>query len=224
MGEKKMKGITVGDKIESFTLADGCEISTKSGRVLNMAEFKGKEGGVDLERMSLSDATNYLMDNFDNAFKGLENRRREDLPTDGNAMTVTALICVYELFGLNVFDMANVLNCTEADIERVRESDAYGEFGHAVMENALKINAKEVNGIMEGFSKVAAMAMVKESLLAEEAKDRITAAKDIMDRSGFRPADIVEYRHKHEGELVIRHIVKDETRERDMPVIDVEVF
>ena len=46
---------------------------------------------------------------------------------------------------------------------------------------------------------------------------RMAAAKDVLDRAGHRPADIVEHKIKMEGGLTIEYVDKKD----DIPVIDI---
>jgi hypothetical protein len=45
----------------------------------------------------------------------------------------------------------------------------------------------------------------------------MTAAKDVLDRAGQRPVDIIEHRHKMEGGLTIEYVDKKD----DIPTIDI---
>jgi hypothetical protein len=47
----------------------------------------------------------------------------------------------------------------------------------------------------------------------------MAAAKDVLDRSGHRPSDVVEHRHRMDGGLVIEIVKRDGAQ---MPVIDME--
>ena len=47
---------------------------------------------------------------------------------------------------------------------------------------------------------------------------RLSAARDILDRGGHRPADIIEHRHKVEGGLRIEYVTKDDN---EIPTIDI---
>ena len=47
---------------------------------------------------------------------------------------------------------------------------------------------------------------------------RMTAANNILDRAGHRPADIIEHRHKVEGGLTIEYIKNEE---QNIPTIDI---
>jgi hypothetical protein len=46
---------------------------------------------------------------------------------------------------------------------------------------------------------------------------RLGVAKDVLDRAGHRPADIIEHRHKMEGGLTIEYVEKKD----DIPTIDI---
>jgi hypothetical protein len=46
---------------------------------------------------------------------------------------------------------------------------------------------------------------------------KMTAAKDVLDRAGQRPVDIIEHRHKMEGGLTIEYVDKKD----DIPTIDI---
>ena len=64
-----------------------------------------------------------------------------------------------------------------------------------------------------------AAATMVEALQAGNRSDRMAAARDILDRSGHRPADIIEHRHRVDGGLVIEYIKRGAD---DTPVIDME--
>ena len=46
---------------------------------------------------------------------------------------------------------------------------------------------------------------------------QLSAAKDILDRAGHRPVDVIEHRHKMEGGLTIEYVEKKD----DIPTIDI---
>ena len=53
-------------------------------------------------------------------------------------------------------------------------------------------------------------------------KFALEAAKDLLDRGGHRPVDIVEHVNKMDGELRIVHIRKDETKEKAIQDVEFE--
>ena len=53
---------------------------------------------------------------------------------------------------------------------------------------------------------------------SESESIQIAAAKDILDRAGQRPADVVEHRHRMENSLRIEVVKKDSLE--DIPVIE----
>ena len=66
-----------------------------------------------------------------------------------------------------------------------------------------------------------AATVVVEAMQNGSRADRVAAAKDILDRSGHRPADVVEHRHRVDGGLIIE-IVKRDTGVQ-VPTIEMEV-
>jgi hypothetical protein len=46
----------------------------------------------------------------------------------------------------------------------------------------------------------------------------MAAARDILDRSGHRPSDVVEHRHRMDGGLVIEIVRRDAV----LPIIDMD--
>ena len=58
-------------------------------------------------------------------------------------------------------------------------------------------------------------------MMDEEGALGFAAAKDILDRAGHRPADVVEHRHRLDNSLQIEIIRKDENT-ASLPVIDAE--
>ena len=53
---------------------------------------------------------------------------------------------------------------------------------------------------------------------SENEATRGSAAKDVLDRAGQRPVDVVEHRHKMEGGLTIEYVEK----KKDIPTIEVD--
>ena len=48
---------------------------------------------------------------------------------------------------------------------------------------------------------------------------RMSAAKDVLDRAGQRPADVIEHKHKMEGGLTIEYVEKKD----DIPTINIDL-
>ena len=70
------------------------------------------------------------------------------------------------------------------------------------------VGQNDVRGIFDKYAKNAAAELISQMNSKNEVA-RSMAAKDVLDRAGHRPADIVEHKHKVEGGLTIEYIKKD---------------
>ena len=75
----------------------------------------------------------------------------------------------------------------------------------------------DVRGMFVEKSRRAADVMF-ELLDSDSEATKGAAAKDVLDRAGQRPIDVIEHRHKMEGGLTIEYVEKKD----DIPTIDVE--
>ena len=77
----------------------------------------------------------------------------------------------------------------------------------------------DVRGLFVQKSRTAADKMF--ALMDSESETtRMVASKDVLDRAGQRPIDIIEHRHKMEGGLTIHYVEKKD----NIPTIDMEDF
>src|SRR5262249_43752506 len=107
-----------------------------------------------------------------------------------------------------------------AVVARIRACDAYKQMHDAIMRTALEQETDAVRDILTKNAKRAALTVV-DSLDAGSRSDRMAAARDILDRSGLRPADVVEHRHRMDGGLVIEIVKRDDSAK--VPTIDMNV-
>jgi len=146
-------------------------------------------------------------------------RKASDLPAPFQQMNAIAAVLCYSLYGLDDEEIHIVTKMNVHQIARIKDSDAYSQMYDAMVRTALD---KETDVVRDVFAKNAkrAATVVVEALDAGTRSDRMAAARDILDRSGHRPADVVEHRHSMDGGLVIEIIKRDEHEK--MPTIDVE--
>lgn len=144
------------------------------------------------------------------------NKRKDDLPANGKTYAVIAAL---ELWGLPLFDVAEVLDIPIERIRSIVHSDKYDEFRHDLIDGVLLAETDDVRQIFIARSKDAAKGITNlmDSSIPEV---KMFAMKETLDRGGFRPADIVEHRHKVEGALRIVH-VKDESKTIDVDFTEV---
>lgn len=190
---------------EPLKLADGTEIDCSSGKVIK----PDKPAFVPVP--SPSEAQRIVT----RARKSVA-----DLPLPPNKMSGVALVAFYTLFGLSDRDIAIALNAqlTEQQIDNIRELDAYKEFMTEAKANMLYTEQNTVREMFENHASNAASKIIE---LAKSDNDVLafTASKDVLDRAGHRPADVVEHRHKMEDSLHIVVTKRDESKEP--PIIDV---
>lgn len=147
-------------------------------------------------------------------------RKASELPAPPQQMNTIAVVLAYTLYGLDDDEIVGAVRLGSAVIARIKASDPYKQMYDAVVRAALDTETDTVRDIITRNAKRAALTVV-DSLDAGSRSDRMAAARDILDRSGLRPADVVEHRHRMDGGLVIEIVRRDDTK--DVPTIDVSV-
>jgi hypothetical protein len=143
-------------------------------------------------------------------------RRLADLPAVPKTLNVINAVLAYEMFGLSKSEIALALNTTVEQVEAIQALPAYTEMFSAIKDSVIEAQRETVQGLLVNHAHDAATVIVEE--LSGDNPDRaMAAARDILDRTGHRPADRVEHMHRVTGGLRIE-FVKQET----MPVIDLQ--
>lgn len=148
-------------------------------------------------------------------------KRVHDLPEAPAKMNAISLVAMYHMFGLSDMDVAYVTGLTEAQVGNIKKLDAYTQMMQTIAEGVAKADVDHVRNTIESHA-LAAVETVVDVMNSEDEKARLVAAKDILDRAGHRPADVVEHKHKLEGGLTIEYITKDTNS--SIPVIDVTEY
>jgi hypothetical protein len=147
-------------------------------------------------------------------------RRISDLPEVPKTMNAIGVILSYTMFGLDDEEIAIATGLSVAQIGKMKLTDPYKQMYDGIVRTVMDNETDVVRELLAKHAKGAAMVMV-EALDAGTRSDRMAAAKDILDRSGHRPSDVVEHRHRMDGGLVIEIVRKDSNP--ISPVIDMEV-
>jgi len=145
-------------------------------------------------------------------------RKLSELPEVPKTMNAVSVILSYTLFGLDVEEIAIATSLTIDQIARIKKGDAYQQMHDTIVRSVLDSETNVVRDLFVKQARNAAGVMVRAMEEGTRA-DRISAAKDILDRSGHRPSDVVEHRHKLEGGLVIEIVRKEVST---MPIIEME--
>ena len=154
---------------------------------------------------------------FDNPHTDTVKRTLADINVDFARMNVIMLVISYTLWGLDKFAIARLLNTTEDNVEAFLESDLFIECREQVIEAVRYAEASSVHGYISSKTLDAAK-VISTSLKNASADVRLAAAKDILDRGGFRPVDRVEHVHRFDDELRIRYVRDADT----IPTIELD--
>lgn len=183
-------------------LADGTEIDPATGKVV------GAEPYVKVP------STRELRENY-----ALIQRRLIDLPLPPQKMNGVSIILTYKMIGLSDSEIALATGIKEEQVGQIVISDAFAELRQMVVEN---IHASDADTIRMSMKDNALMGVQRLGQLINSDDEAIalSASKDALDRDGYRPADVVEHRHKMEGGLTIEVIRRDHSKET--PIIDAD--
>lgn len=190
----------LADINEPLVLADGTKIDPRDGTII-------EDAPVLVEVPSHTEAVKLVTQT---------RRRIADLPDIPNRMHVVGAVLAYKLFGLDEVEIALATGMTEEQVGRIIVSDAYSQLHSKAVEGILQSDAENVRNLFAQGARAAAQNVVK--LAQSNNALGFRAAKDVLDRAGMRPADVVEHRHRLDGELHIVHIRRDKTDE--MPIIE----
>jgi|TARA_R110002012_G_scaffold140584_1_gene298217 hypothetical protein len=187
---------------EPLVLADGTKINPLDGKILKDDILVEVPNTREIQRDIVA-----------------ARKRIADLPLPPEQMNTLSLVMAYTVFGLSDKDIASVLSISENQVHNIKMNNVYNELQQNLVQSIIHSDATEVRDLFVLNSKTSAQ------LFIDTVKDpemgigtRLSAANNILDRAGHRPADIVEHRHKVEGGLRIEYVKKEE---QDIPTIDV---
>lgn len=144
-------------------------------------------------------------------------KKLSDLPEVPKTMNAVSAVLAYSLFGLDDDEIALAIGVSPDRVASIRQLDAFGTMRNDIMANILSAEQDDIRNLFVQHARSAAGA-VADVMARGKPSDRLKAAADILDRSGFRPADVIEHRHKLEGELTIEVVRKEQH-----PIIDLDI-
>lgn len=189
--------------MDSLTLADGTVIDKVDGSILS---------SQDDEYIEVPSHTQIQRDIVS------ARKRLTDLPLPPNKMNSVSVILVYSVMGVSEEDIATVMHIDESIVRNIKMSDVYSSLKQEFIDNLVKTDLDNVRNLFIDGSHHAAHKMIELSQ-SNNAATALAASKDILDRAGHRPSDVVEHRHKVEGGLTIE--IVERTTDDDIPTIDV---
>jgi hypothetical protein len=147
-------------------------------------------------------------------------RKLADLPDVPRTMNTISVVLSYSLFGLSDEEIALATGLTELQVGTVKMNDAYTQMRDTVVGSIIASESDDVRQLFQTNSRMAVNTMLSVLHRSKSETNKISVARDILDRAGHRPADVVEHRHKLDGGLTIEIITRDN---KAMPTIDLEV-
>jgi len=144
-------------------------------------------------------------------------RRLADLPMPVDRMNGISVILCYKMFGLSNEDIAVATGLQAEQVGSIVMSDAYGTLHKAVVENIQKADTEVIRSLIHENAK-AAVQQVSDLLTNGSEGARVALIKDMLDRDGYRPVDVVEHRHKMEGGLRVEIVEKRDNPDISIPV------
>ena len=187
---------------EPLVLADGTKINPLDGKILKDDILVEVPNTREIQRDIVA-----------------ARKRIADLPLPTEQMNTLSLVMAYSVFGLSDKDIGNVLGLPQEQIHNIKMNNAYNELQQNLVQSIIHSDTTEVRDLFVLNSKTSAQLFVDTVNDSEMGiGTRLSAANNILDRAGHRPADIVEHRHKVEGGLRIEYVKKEE---QDIPTIDI---
>ena len=191
------------DPNEPLVLADGTKINPKNGKVVRESTARG--GFVEIP--SAGEAQ---------AIVARTRRSVADLPVVGNGMNALSLVLLYSIWGLNDQDISIQTSLSVDQVKNIKKLSEYKKLSDDILKNVLEY---EANDIRTFFAQNASKAAQKIVNIADQEDGALgfKASQDILDRAGYRPADVHEHRVKMDA-LQIEVIEKKSNP--DIPQID----
>ena len=181
------------DTAQPLELADGTLINPVDGRPI-------QQGNEYVEVPTHEEAKRQIV---------ATRRQLADLPIPPQQLNAVSLCVIYTMSGLSNTDIAIATSLTIAQVERIAEGEPFKEMYDLTRKTLLEEQSSDVRDYIQERSMHAARRVVQHTDSPTEAIS-LAASRDVLDRAGHRPADIVEHRHRVESELRIVHVIKDQ--------------
>lgn len=207
--------------VHLFRLADGTLIDPLTRQPV----APHVPGPVDDER-NLSgvegDGVGFVDAQTDNTIAPLERRSILDLTLNAQQMAVINNVLVYTMWGLPDDEIAIQCGCTLQEVHTVRDLQEYNQMRDALIGGIRASYTSSAHGVISKSAVAAAQAVVH-TLRNGSSRMKFDAARDILDRSGHRPADhagiSINLNKGTDDQLVIR-VVREQDRPH-IPTLDI---
>lgn len=151
-------------------------------------------------------------------------RKLSDIPVAPKTLNAIALICIYTLYGLESQEISIVTGIPVEQIARIRMTAEYADIQKQTVTAVTNFETEDVREFIAKGSKQAAKRVYQIMEAADSDKVALAAAKDILDRSGHRPADVVEIHNRMNMDLRIEVVDKTGAASKQIDGVSVEVL
>jgi hypothetical protein len=190
-----------------FELPDGTKISPRM------------DGPPDVKSKEEQDIEEELDDVLEDPFASRGTafiRTLADIKAEYSEFKTVMLVLSINMWGLDVYGIARVLNRDVTEIQSVMDTALFGQLRKEIVEAIRYAETGSIMGYLESKSYGAAVVIAK-GMKSKSEDTRITSAKDILDRTGFRPVDRTEHVHRFEDDMRIVYV-----EERPVTPIEIE--
>jgi hypothetical protein len=197
--------MSLADTLEPIILSDGTKINPSNGKVIKEDTARG--GFVEIPSNTKAQA-----------IVAKTRRSIAELPMPSQQMNTMSLVLFYSMYGLNDQDISIVLGGLSIEqVKNIKNIPEYQKLSETILNNVLEYESNDILTFFKQNASNAAKKLV--TLTNEDGALGLKASTEILDRAGFRPADIVEHRHTMQDSLKIEFIKRDDSRE-DIPSIE----
>lgn len=131
-----------------------------------------------------------------------------DLPKFDN-MNLLSVVVSYKMFGLNNNDIMQITGINNEMLNNILMSDAYVKMYNDIVKNIINEDCDDIKVEFKRISRQALRNMNELANTSEVDVVRYTANKDILDRAGLRPEDILQKELDKKNQLSIVYIKKE---------------
>ncbi len=149
-------------------------------------------------------------------------RSLDELPDIPRSVNPVNVVLCYEMFGLDDFNISVAVSLPIDTVIRIRNSDVYTQMKEAVVKGLIENARTAVQGVLSTHALGAAEQLATEMRDAGRATDRITAASQVLDRSGHTAQHVLTVKKSFENELRINFVKQEREFEGEAIDIDVE--
>lgn len=142
-----------------------------------------------------------------------------DLPAPPKTMNAINVVLMYTMFGLGDDQIAEATGLRGGQVADLRNTEAYMQMQNAMVKAVAECEQGSVRSMISQYA-MDAVEKMGELIHSDTAAVSLHAAKDILDRAGHRPADVVQHNMTMDQTLRIEFVQKSRV-EPEHQLIDI---